>query len=320
MKVAAMKIAVLDDYQGAAQTYADWSAIERVHSVTVFRTPFQSQAAVVAALQPYDVLCIMRERTRLDAETIAALPNLKCIVTTGFRNAAIDLAATKARGIVVTGTAVPANATVELTFALMLGQARHIPAETANMAGGRWQTTVGRELKGRTLGVIGLGRLGAQVATIAQAFGMSVIAWSENLTDERAQAAGARRVDKDTLFRTADIITLHMVLSQRSRGLIGARELALMKPDATLINTSRGPIVDVGAVVAALEAGTLGGYAADVYDEEPLPADHPLRRAPRTTLTPHVGYVTEETFRVFYPETVESLTAWIEGNPVRLIT
>jgi phosphoglycerate dehydrogenase-like enzyme len=315
-----LKIAVLDDYQGVAKTFADWSVIERAHSVTVFRAPFQSQPAVVAALAPFDVLCIMRERTRFDKATIEALPNLKVIVTSGFRNAAIDLEAAKARGIVVTGTDVPANATVELTFALMLGQARHIPAETANMAHGLWQTTVGRELKGRTLGVVGLGRLGAQVATIAKAFGMNVVAWSENLTEEKAAAVGVKRVSKDELFATADMVTIHMVLSQRSRGLVGARELALMKRDATLINTSRGPIVDVAAVVEALESGKLGGYAADVYDEEPLAADHPLRRAPRTTLTPHVGYVTEETYRVFYGQTVESLEAWLAGAPVRLLT
>jgi phosphoglycerate dehydrogenase-like enzyme len=315
-----MKIAILDDYQGVAKTYADWSAIEREHSLTVFRTAFQSQSAVVEALAPFDVLCIMRERTRFDQATINALPNLKAIVTTGFRNAAIDLAACKARGIAVTGTDVPANATVELTWALILGQARHLPAETGNMAGGRWQTTVGRELKGRTLGVIGLGRLGSQVATIGKAFGMNVIAWSENLTDEKAAAVAVRRVPKDELFKTSDIVTIHMVLSARSRGLVGAPELALMKPDATLINTSRGPIVDVPAMIDALNRGQIGGYAADVYDEEPLPADHPLRTAPRVTLTPHIGYVTEETFRVFYPQTLESLFAWLKGEPIRLLT
>lgn len=315
-----LKIAVLDDYQGVAKVFADWSAIEHDHQLTVFRVPFSSAEAAIAALAPFDVLCVMRERTRLDKAMINALPNLKLIVTSGVRNAAIDVVAANERGIVVSGTEVPANATVELTFALMLAQARSLPAETGNMVHGRWQTTVGRELKGRTLGIVGLGRLGAQVATIARAFGMQVIAWSENLDDGRAIAVGARRVSKAALFAEADIITIHTVLSARTRGLVGVDDLARMKPDATLINTSRGPIVDGSAVIAALEAGRLGGYACDVYDEEPLPPDHPLRRAPRTTLTPHLGYVTEETYRVFYVQTVQSLAAWLAGQPIRLLS
>jgi phosphoglycerate dehydrogenase-like enzyme len=237
-----------------------------------------------------------------------------------MRNASIDLDAARELGITVCGTDALAHPTAELTWALILALARHVADEDRNVRDGGWQRTVGIPLRGRTLGVVGLGRLGGAVAEIGAAFGMRVIAWSQNLTAERSAAAGAELVERERVFREADVLTIHVVLSDRTRGLVGPAELALMKPTALLVNTSRGPIVDEDALHAALEAGTIGGAALDVYDEEPLPRDHPLRRAPRTVLTPHLGYVTEDNYRVFYEQTVEAIAAFLAGAPVRVIT
>jgi phosphoglycerate dehydrogenase-like enzyme len=261
----------------------------------------------------------MRERTPFPAGLFPRLPNLRLVVTTGMRNAAIDLAAAARHSVTVCGTKALGSPTAELAWGLILALARRIPQEDRRMREGGWQSTVGVGLEAKTLGILGLGRLGSAVARIGAAFGMRRVAWSENLTAERAADCGAELVTKDELLRAADVVTIHLVLSDRTRGLIGPRELALMKPTAFLVNTSRGPIVDEEALVAALKAGVIGGAGLDVYDREPLPADHPLRRAPRTVLTPHLGYVTEETYRAFYEQTVEDIEAFLAGAPVRVL-
>jgi phosphoglycerate dehydrogenase-like enzyme len=261
----------------------------------------------------------MRERTPFTRARLERLPNLKLLVTTGMRNAAIDVGAAQERGIVVCGTGGVSAATAELTWALILALARHVPAEDRSMREGGWQTTVGIDLAGRTLGVVGLGNQGAPVARIGHAFGMRVIAWSQHLTPQRAAEHGAEAVSRDELLEQSDVLTIHLKLSERSRGLIGAAELARMKPTALLVNTSRGPIVDEAALVAALRDGTIGGAALDVYDTEPLPAHHPLRSTPNTVLTPHIGYVTAATYEVFYGEALEDIAAWRGGEPLRVL-
>jgi len=311
-----VKIAVLDDYQRVAHRFADWSRLGE-HEVTFFHEPLEGAAA---ALEPFDVVCAMRERTAFPSELFDRLPNLRLLVTTGMRNAAIDMEAAAAHGVTVCGTEVPSGSTAELTWGLVLALVRHIPPEDRGMREGGWQTTVGLDLAGLTLGIVGLGRLGSIVARYGAAFGMRLAAWSENLTAERAAECGAELVTKQELLSTADVVTIHLVLSGRTRGLIGTDELALMKPTAFLVNTSRGPIVDETALVAALEAGTIAGASLDVYDREPLPADHPLRRAANTVLTPHLGYVTEETYRILYGQTVEDVEAWLVGEPLRVIS
>ena len=313
------KIAILDDYQNVALKMADWSGLAAEHSIQVFTTPFASPSAAAVAVAPYDIVCIMRERTSFDAAMLAKLPNLKLLVTTGHRNAAIDVAAAQARGVVVCGTDGSSFATAELAMALILGLSRHLVLEAAAMREGRWQTTVGRDLHGRTLGLIGLGRLGSQMAKYAGVFGMPVIAWSQNLTAEHAASHGATRVEKAELFKQADVISIHTKLSPRTTGLVGRAELALMKPDALLINTSRGPVIDQAALLEALHAGRIGGAGIDVYEPEPLPANHPLRSAPRTLLTPHIGYVTDATYRMFYAGTVAAIQAYLAGQPVHVL-
>ena len=312
-------IAVLDDYQNVALQFADWSALQRDHTVKVFNAPFADEAAAAAALASFDVIGIMRERTPFRRSLFEKLPRLRLLVTTGKRNASVDMEAAKEKGVLVCYTGGSGHPTAELTFSLMLSLARHIPEEAQNMREGRWQTTVGFDLAGRTLGIVGLGNLGGQVARIASAFGMKLIAWSENLTPERAAQYGAERVDKATLFRNADIVSIHTVLSKRTRGLIGEADLRLMKPTALLINTSRGPIVDEAALLAALRGNWLAGYGGDVYDAEPLPADHPLRRETKALLTPHIGYVTEETYKVFYGQMVAAIEAWLAGKPINIL-
>ncbi|MEM8975510.1 MAG: D-2-hydroxyacid dehydrogenase family protein [Pseudomonadota bacterium] len=312
-----MKIAVVDDYQNIAREMADWSAIEASHDLTFFHEPIGDRDALVAALKDFDVLCIMRERTLFDRATLEGLTNLKFLVTSGMRNAAIDLEYLKERGIPVSGTGGSTNATPELAWGLILSLARHIPTENQGMREGGWITTLGVDLAGNTLGIVGLGRLGAMMAKVGNAFGMNVIAWSQNLTDEQATAAGAKRVSKDELFRQSDFITIHYKLSERSTGLVGATELDLMKPTAFIVNTSRGPIIDNDALIAALTAGRIGGAGLDVYNDEPLAKDHPIRSCPRTVLTPHLGYVSEATYRQFYGETVEDLAAWFAGSQIR---
>ncbi|MDA3626373.1 D-2-hydroxyacid dehydrogenase family protein [Saccharopolyspora sp. WRP15-2] len=317
-----VRVAVLDDYQGVARDYAEWDSLSA--QVEFFHEHVEDPDELVRRLAPFEVVAAMRERTRFPREVLAALPNLKLLVTTGMRNAAIDMRAASELGIVVSGTGSGESdrawaPTAELTWGLIFALLRKIPEEDRLIREGGWQGGVGVEVDGRTLGVLGLGRLGSQVATVGRAFGMDVIAWSQNLTDEAAAAAGARRVDKDELFAASDVLTIHTVLSKRTRGLVGAAELALMRPTAYLINTSRGPIVDEAALQAALREGRLAGAGIDVFAQEPLPADDPWRSTPRTVLTPHLGYVTENTYRAFYADTVECIAAYMQGEPVRVL-
>lgn len=312
-----MRIAVLDDYQGVALDMADWSPVQERAVVDVFSDHVAEEQALVERLESYDAVVLMRERTPLPGRVIERLPRLRLVVSTGRRNASVDVATARARGVTVCGTDSPASAPGELTWALVLGLSRHLVEEAHNMASGGWQTTVGRDLAGSTLGVVGLGRIGAQVATVGRAFGMRVLAWSANLTADRAAEVGVEAVSFDRLLAESDVVTIHQVLSDRTRGLVGAEQLALMKPDALLVNTSRAPIVDADAVLEALEQGRLGGVGLDVFDEEPLPEDHPLRTAPRTLLTPHVGYVTEGVYRTFFGGVVEDILAFLDGAPIR---
>lgn len=313
-------IAVLDDYQNTATTSADWSAVRARADVTVFTDHLEDPDALIKRLLPFDAVCVMRERTPLTAEIIARLPNLKFIGSNAARNASIDLAAAKERGITVSFTGGRGNGAPELTWALILAAARHIPAEVGAFRSGGWQVGVAADLEGATLGIMGLGKIGARVAAVGRAFGMRVLAWSENLTAEAAQAAGATLVDKATLLRESDWLTLHLVLSERSRGIIGALELQQMKSTAWLVNTSRGPLVDETALIHALTHRIIAGAALDVYDTEPLPPDHPLRHLETVVGTPHVGFVTKGTYEVFYGETVENLLAWMDHAPIRVMT
>lgn len=318
-----MRIAVLDDYQDVARDYADWDSLPA--EVEVFHDTISDHDELVRRLRPFDVIAAMRERTAFPRRVIEALPNLELLVTTGMRNAAIDLEAARERGITVCGTgsgAAPDRAwgpTAELTWGLIFAVARDIPLQDRSVRDGGWQRGVGAELAGRTLGVLGLGRLGSQVAKVGRVFGMDVIAWSRNLTEQAAAEAGARRVDKDELFAGSDVLSIHTVLSERTRGLVGAAELAQMRPTAFLINTSRGPIVDEPALRAALHEGRIGGAGIDVFGQEPLPADDPWRSVPRAVLTPHIGYVTKGTYETFYAETAENIRAWLDGSPIRVL-
>jgi D-3-phosphoglycerate dehydrogenase len=312
------RCAILDDYQNVALRLADWSAVQKDAEIVVFTEPLGGK--LKDTLRDFSILCLMRERTPFDRATIEALPNLKLIVTSGMRNAAIDIAAAAARGIPVCGTESIGTPTAELAFGLMLELTRKIGFENARLkAGAPWQSTLGTELAGKTLGILGLGKLGSRVAQIGNAFGMNVIAWSQNLTDEKASAAGAKRVSKEDLFRQSDFITIHTQLSDRTRGVVGAAEFALMKPTAYLINTSRGPIVDEAALIAALRGNKIGGAGIDVYDAEPLALDHPLRKIDKAVITPHLGYVTAEGYRRFYTQMVEDVRAWLDGKPMRVI-
>jgi phosphoglycerate dehydrogenase-like enzyme len=307
-----VRVAVLDDYQDIARRIASWGSLD----VTVFTEHVAGDDALVARLEPFEAVVAMRERTPFGAARLERLPRLKLLVTTGMANASIDLEAARRLGVVVSGTGGLASPTAELTWGLILALARHIPAEDAAVRAGGWQHTIGPELAGRTLGVIGHGRLGSRVAAIGRAFEMDVLAWSQNLRT----ADGATVVSKDELLSRSDVVTIHLKLSDRSRGLIGAAELARMKPTALLINTSRGPIVDEAALVEALEAGTIGGAGLDVFDVEPLTADHPLRSAPNTVLTPHLGYVATGSYEIFYRDAVEDIEAYVRGAPVRVLT
>ncbi|GAA4618731.1 D-2-hydroxyacid dehydrogenase family protein [Saccharopolyspora hordei] len=317
-----VRIAVLDDYQGVAAEYADWDSLPA--QVEFFHEHIADPDELVRRLAPFEVVAAMRERTAFPREVLAALPRLRLLVTTGMRNAAIDMVAARELGVVVSGTGGGGSdrawaPTAELTWGLIFALLRGIPEHDRRIREGGWQQGVGLEVAGRTLGVLGLGRLGTQVATVGRAFGMDVIAWSHHLTDEAAAAVGARRVEKEELFATSDVLTVHTVLSERTRGLVGAAELALMKPTAYLVNTSRGPVVDEAALQAALRAGRLAGAGVDVFSREPLPPDDPWRTTPRTVLTPHVGYVTDGVYRAFYTDTVESVAAWLRGAPVRVL-
>ena len=313
------RIAVLDDYQYVAATYADWSRLPEAVEVVEFADHVDDRETLVRRLQPFDVVVAMRERTPFPRGLLERLPHLKLLVTTGAGNKSIDVAAATERGITVCGTGAHPPGTAELTWALILAVARHIPQEDASVRAGGWQQTVGLDLAGFTLGVIGLGRLGSRVARIGQAFEMDVVAWSDNLTDERAAEVGVRRVSKEELLSTADVVTIHLQLSDRTRGLIGREEFSRMKPSAILVNTSRGPIVDEHALVEALRGGAIHGAGLDVFDQEPLPRHHPLREMRRAVLTPHLGYVTEKTYEVFYRDAVDDVAAWLAGAPIRVV-
>jgi phosphoglycerate dehydrogenase-like enzyme len=313
-----MKIAVLDDWQENAHEFANWSQLAQEHQLDIYHDTI-SGPALIERLREYDILCAMRERTLLSAEVLAGLPNLKAIITSGMRNAAIDLEACKARGIIVSGTASPGHATAELAMTLIGVLARQIVPSANAMANGGWQVGTGRDLRGAKLGILGLGRLGSQVAKLGQAYGMEVQAWSQNLTPERAAEEGVAYAEKQAFFASSDFISIHLKLSGRVTGLIGADELSWMQPDACIVNTSRAPIIDEGALIKALSAGKLGGAALDVYHREPLATDDPLRQTPNLVLTPHIGYVTRQTMTVFYGETLESLEAYLAGAPIRLL-
>jgi len=313
------RVAILDDYQRVALRMADWKSLPADTQVTVFEDHLADDKALAARLADFDVVVAMRERTPFPAALLAELPKLRLLITTGMRNASIDVAAATKRGVVVCGTAGLPYPTAELTWGLILALFRRIPAEDRATREGRWQTSLGLGLNGKTLSVLGLGSLGSRVAKIGLAFEMTVLAWSQNLTAARAAEVGVTLVGKDELLARADVLTVHLVLGDRTRGLIGARELGLMKPGAHLVNTSRGPIVDEAALVAALREGRLAGAGLDVFDEEPLPATHPLRQLPTTVITPHLGYVTEETYRIFYGHALEDIQAFLRGAPVRVL-
>jgi phosphoglycerate dehydrogenase-like enzyme len=309
-----MKIAILDDYQNVALRLADWSDVRRHAEIVVFNDHVVEASAVIERLRPFDVVCVMRERTPLPREILQQLPNLKLIASTGPRNASIDSQAATDLGIAITATGYDSTPTIEFTWSLILASMRGIDREAASLKAGGWQIGLGSNLRGKTLAVVGLGNIGKEIARIGLAFGMKVIAWSQNLTEETASAAGATLVDKPTLFREADVVTVHLVLSGRTRGLIGRSEFTLMKPTARLINTSRGPIVDEAALIEALQAHRIAGAAVDVFDVEPLPPDHPFRKQQNLLATPHIGYVTEDLYRTFYGDAADNIAKWIEAS------
>jgi phosphoglycerate dehydrogenase-like enzyme len=314
------RLAILDDYQNVALSMANWEALKPAVDVQVFHDTLATEDAVADRLRDFEIVVAMRERTPFRRSLLERLPKLKLLVTTGMVNASIDVKAATELGVTVCGTRSSSYSTMELAWGLILALARSIPREDAGMRRGGWQMTVGVELHGKVLGILGLGKIGSQIPAVGAAFHMEVIAWSQNLTAERAALVGAKRVEKDELFRRSDFLTIHTVLSKRTRGLVGASDLAAMKPTAYLINTSRGPIVNEQALIAALENHTIAGAGLDVYDEEPLPADHVLRRMENVVLTPHIGYVTAEKYRVFYADVVENVQAFLAGCPVRVIT
>jgi D-3-phosphoglycerate dehydrogenase len=314
-----MRCAILDDYQNVALKMADWSAISKTVEIKVFNQWIPT-AQVPAALKGFEIVCAMRERTRFPKQVLEALPDLRLLISTGMRNAAIDVKAANERGVVVCGTGGSGNPTAGIAIGLMLELTRRIGYENARLkAGAPWQTTIGIDLEGKTLGVVGLGKLGTRVANIAKAFGMNVIAWSQNLTPEKCQEAGVTYASKEDLFRTADIVSIHLMLSDRSRGLIGAKDLALMKPTAYLINTARAAIVDQAALLAVLTGRRIAGAGLDVFETEPLPLDSPLRALDNVVITPHLGYVSVQAYEVYFREIVEDIRAFLDGKPMRVI-
>jgi len=308
------KIAVLDDYQNVALESTDWSVLHDRADIAVFQNHLADPDAVIQRLLPFDVVCVMRERTPLPRAVIERLPNLKLIASTGAGNASIDVAAAGDHGIAVVHTGYRSDPTIELTWALILASARHIVTESNSVRSGGWQQTVGVDLRGKTLGLLGLGRIGSQVARIGSAFGMNLIAWSQNMTPEAAQTAGATLVSKDQLFEHADILTVHLVLSNRTHRLVSTAELDKMKSTAWLINTSRGPIVREPALISALENKRIAGAAIDVFDSEPLPPDHPFRTLDNVLATPHIGYVSRGLYKTFYEDTVANIRKWLETH------
>jgi phosphoglycerate dehydrogenase-like enzyme len=309
-------VAVLDDYQDVARTIVEWPAGVELVTFTDHATDVDE---LVERLHGFEVVVAMRERTPFPRALLERLPGLRLLVTTGVRNAAIDVGAARELGVVVSGTWGIVSNTAELTWALILALTRRLPDEIAAVRAGGWQQAVGGDLNGRTLGLLGLGNIGTLVARVGAAFGMRVIAWSQHLTEERAQERGAERVEKDELFREADVVSIHLVLSDRTRGLVGAPEFALMRPTAILVNTSRGPIVDDPALIDALGRNAIAGAGLDAFEVEPLPADHPYRRLPNVVATPHIGYVTTDCYRIFYDQIVEDIVAFLDGTPVRVL-
>jgi phosphoglycerate dehydrogenase-like enzyme len=316
-----LRCAILDDYQNVALKMADWSALSGKAEITVFNEHLGDSTNVVRSLADFDIICAMRERTPFRRDVIEKLPKLKLLLTSGARNASFDVEAAKERGIVVCGTGGFGNPTAQLAIGLMLELTRKIGFENARLkAGERWQITMGQDLEGQTLGIVGLGKLGSRVAAIAQAIGMKVNAWSQNLTPEKCAAAGVGYMSKEELFATSDFITIHVILSKRSRGLITRDDLNRMKPTAYLINTARGPIVDEAALLDLLQQRKIAGAGLDTFSEEPLPVDHPIRKLDNVVLTPHLGYVTEQGYRRYYSDMVEDIVAWMNGAPVRVIS
>jgi phosphoglycerate dehydrogenase-like enzyme len=313
------RCAILDDYQGCALDFADWASLDGV-DVKNFTHAITTADELAEQLAAFEIIVAMRERTRFDAALFARLPRLQLLVTTGMRNAAIDLTAAATRSVTVCGTRSLSYPAPELTWGLLLALARQIPAEVAAVREGKWQTQMGLGLSGKTLGIIGLGKIGSQIARYAQAFDMPVLAWSRSLTNEQCQSIGVERaLSLDTLLQRADVVTLHLVLSDSTRGIMGARELGLMKPTALLVNTSRGPLIDEASLLQTLTQNRIAGAALDVFDIEPLPASHPLRSLPNVVLTPHIGYVCRENYEIFYGDAVEDIQAWLEGSPVRVL-
>jgi phosphoglycerate dehydrogenase-like enzyme len=308
-----VKIAVLDDYQQAALKMANWSAVQSKADVTVYHDHQVNEAEIIQRLHPFAIICVMRERTPMTATILKQLPNLKLIVSTGMRNASIDSKAADELGITIKHTGYLETGAPEITWALLLGIARNIPQEAANFKSGRWQTTISADLAGKTIGIVGLGRVGRKIAAYAKAFDMNVIAWSQNLTEEKANEAGAKLVSKEELFQQADFVTIHLVLRDRTRGIVNREVLDLMKPSAYLVNTSRGPLVNEQALINVLNDKKIAGAALDVFDVEPLPSDHPLRSMGNVLATPHIGYVTENTYRLFYGDIVNVLTAYLSA-------
>jgi phosphoglycerate dehydrogenase-like enzyme len=313
------RVALLDDYQGVALRMADWKSLPGGTDVVAFPDHLEDEGALAARLADFDIVMAMRERTPFTRTLLGRLPKLRLLITAGMRNASIDVKAAAERGVIVCGTAGLPYPTAELAWGLILALMRRVPAEDRAVREGRWQTTVGLGLNGKTLGVMGLGTLGSRAARVGRAFEMQVLAWSANLTAEHAAEVGATLVSKDELLARSDIVSIHLVLGERTRGLIGARELGLMKRTAYLVNTSRGPIVDEAALVRALRDGAIAGAGLDVFDTEPLPKDHPFRSLPNTVISPHLGYVTEETYRVFYGQALEDIQAFLRGEPVRVL-
>ncbi len=314
-----MKVAILDDYQGVAPDLADWSQLPQGTEVQFFQDHVTDEDELVARLKEFQIVMGMRERTPFPRSLLSQLPELRLLVTTGARNASFDVEAATDMGIVVCGTGGAGEGPTELTWGLIIGLLRHIPQEDQRTRQGKWGTEIGVGLKGKTLGLLGLGHIGSLMARVGNAFGMNVIAWSQNLTAERAAECGAALVDKDALFRESDIVSIHVRLSERTRGLVGARELGLMKPSSYLVNISRGPIVDEATLVDVLRRKAIAGAALDTFDVEPLPPEHPFLKLPNTILAPHNGYVTEESYREYYAGVVEDIHAFAGGEPIRVI-
>lgn len=314
------QIVILDDYQDVARTFGDWDRLAGRADIRVINRHIGNHAELANELHDANIIVANRERTIIGADLINALPALELIVTSGLRNASIDVVAANARGVTVCGTSTLGYPTAELTWAMILGFMRQLPSEVNSLAAGGWQTQVGIGLRGKTLGIIGLGRIGSDVAKVGSAFGMKVIAWSRSLTPETAAEKGVEPVSKQDLLKRSDVVTIHLVLNSDTRGFIAASDLAYMKPTSLLVNTSRAGIVDTTALVTALNSGQIGGAALDVYDHEPLPSDAPIRSAPRTLLTPHLGYVIHENYELTFGQAVEDIVAWLDGNLVRVIT